>query len=100
MAWHLYVVRTVDDTLYAGIATDVERRYEEHRARNTRSAKYLLAHEPRELAFDVEIGDRSLALKVEHAFKRLSRADKEAILAAEELCFDLETGAIELAREA
>ena len=29
-AWHLYVIRTVDGCLYAGIATDVRRRYREH----------------------------------------------------------------------
>ena len=27
MTWYLYVVRTVDQRLYAGVSTDVERRF-------------------------------------------------------------------------
>jgi predicted GIY-YIG superfamily endonuclease len=30
VTWHLYVIRTVDGCLYAGIATDVRRRFQEH----------------------------------------------------------------------
>ena len=92
--WHLYVVRTVDNTLYAGIATDVDRRYAEHCARGPRSARYLRAHKPRRLVFRQAVGSRSLALKVEYRFKRLPRTAKNAIVRAGRLVCDRHTGAI------
>ena len=42
--WHLYLLRCRDGSLYAGIATDVERRFREHAA--GKGAKYTRAHPP------------------------------------------------------
>ena len=81
MNWHLYVVRTVDDTLYAGVAVDIERRYREHCAAKSRCAKYLRAHRPAALVFSRKIGSRSQALKEEYRFKQLSRREKELVIA-------------------
>jgi putative endonuclease len=94
MTWHVYMVRTVDDFLYTGIAVDVGRRYQEHLTRGPKAAKYLLAHAPRELAFEAEVGSRSLALKVERHLKRLTRAGKDSIVRAGSLRFDPDTGRI------
>lgn len=92
--WFLYVIRTLDDTLYTGISTDVDRRFEEHRSRGCRSAKYFLAHPPRAIALAARIGDRSLALKVEYRFKRLPCARKEMIVKTGKLKFDENSGRI------
>lgn len=94
MAWYVYLVRTVDDRLYAGVTTDVARRYGEHEAQGAKAAKYLLAHRPAELAFCQEIGERSLALRVEYRLRRLSRRRKERIVERGELVFDPVTGRI------
>jgi putative endonuclease len=88
VVWHLYVVATEDGCLYAGITTDVDRRYAEHLAQNARTAKYLRAHKPRRLVFRQAIGPRSLALRVEQRFKRLPRSVKAAIVAAGRLFVD------------
>jgi putative endonuclease len=96
--WHLYVVRTIDGYLYAGITTDVARRVREHLAQGRKTAKYLLAHKPRSLAFSQVIGDRSLALKVEYHFKRLSSKAKRQIMDAGKLHFHGKSGKI-LTRE-
>jgi len=80
--WHLYLVRTRDGALYTGIATDVERRMDEHRGTGGRGAKYLRGRGPFRLAFRSPIGERGLALQVEHRVKRLSHGGKEAIVAA------------------
>ncbi len=93
-SWHLYVVRTVDGALYTGIATDVERRFGEHLSRSSRAARYLRAHRPSELVLSQPVGDRSLALKVEHHFKRLPRPVKQRAVEAGELRFDPVTGEI------
>ena len=78
--WHLYVVRTVDGYLYAGVSTDVARRYEQHRAQGRLCARYLRAHRPSALVFTCPVGPRSLALKVEYRFKQLSRREKERVM--------------------
>lgn len=77
--WSVYILRCADDTLYTGIATDVERRVAEHAA-GRRGAKYLLGRRPVELVLAVEIGDRSLASRLEYRLKRLSRRDKERLI--------------------
>lgn len=92
--WHLYVIRTVAGSLYAGIATDVLRRYREHVQGGRKAARFLRANPPAELVLKRRIGSRSLALKVEYRFKRLGKRDKEAILRSGRLRFDRETGRI------
>jgi len=78
--WSLYVVRTRDGHLYTGIATDVERRLEEHREGSGRGARYLRGRGPLELVFERPVGDRALAQRIEHRLKRRSKLEKEAIV--------------------
>jgi putative endonuclease len=92
--WYLYVIRATHGSLYAGITTDVGRRYREHAAGGPKAARFLRANPPQELVFKRRIGSRSLALKVEYRFKRLPKRDKEAIVTAGRLRFDHESGAI------
>ncbi|MBT4666955.1 MAG: GIY-YIG nuclease family protein [Opitutae bacterium] len=77
--WSVYLVRCKDDSLYAGVALDVHRRLEEHRE-GKRGAKYLRGRAPLELVLRRELGDRSLALKVELRIKKLSRKAKENMI--------------------
>lgn len=79
--WHLYLVRTRQGSLYTGIATDVTRRIAEHEGAGDRGAKYLRSKGPLQVAYATKIGDRSLALRVEHCVKRLTKDEKEAIVA-------------------
>jgi len=80
-AWHLYLVRAADGTLYTGITTDVERRVAEHESPQKRGAKYLRGRGPIELAYRACVGDRGTALKIERRIKRLSKSRKEQIVA-------------------
>ena len=93
--WFLYVVRTVDGFLYAGISTDVLRRFREHASQGRKTPRYLLAHKPQELVFSLAIGDRGLELKVEHHFKQLPKVAKEWIVDAGRMQFDCVTGRIQ-----
>jgi len=77
--WSVYLVRCKDDSLYAGVALDVDRRLEEHRE-GKRGAKYLRGRAPLELVLKRELGDRSLALKVELRIKKLSRKAKKNLI--------------------
>ena len=77
--WSVYLVLCKDDSLYAGVALDVDRRLEEHRE-GKRGAKYLRGRGPLELVMRRELGDRSLALKVELRIKKLSRKAKKNLI--------------------
>ena len=92
--WHLYIIRTFDGRLYAGITTDVTRRYQDHASGGPKAAKYLRAHPPQALVFKRRIGTRALALKAEYWFKQLSKQDKEAIVTAGKLTIDRKSGRV------
>jgi len=77
--WSVYMIRCSDDSLYTGIATDVARRFDEHQEGNIGS-KYLRGRAPLELVFEQQVGNRSLASKIEHRIKKLPRSDKEKIV--------------------
>ena len=86
--WSVYLVRCGDDSLYAGIALDVERRLQEHRE-GKRGAKYLRGRGPLELVMSREVGDKGLALKVELRMKKLSRKAKEKLIRKHEIVDEL-----------
>ena len=74
--WSVYLLRCADGSLYTGIATDVSRRLSEHQ-NGDKGAKYLRGRGPLQLVFHQQIGDRSLATKIEHRIKRFPKEYKE-----------------------
>jgi putative endonuclease len=77
--WFLYVLRCSDGTFYTGVATDVQRRLNEHNT-SPRGAKYTKTRRPTELVYWTEFEDRSKAQKAEYRFKKLTRRQKEEII--------------------
>lgn len=77
--WYFYLIRTRYGALYAGITTDVCRRLTEHE-NSEKGAKYLRSKGPLRLAYQVKVGNRNLALKVEHCVKKLPKLKKEQII--------------------
>ena len=74
--YYVYIVRCADDTLYTGIATDLERRIEEHNS-SDKGAKYTRARRPVSLVYSEEYVDRSSASKREYEIKKkMSRVEK------------------------
>lgn len=80
--WTLYMIRCRDGSLYTGITTDVSRRLAEHRdcAGDGKGAKFLRGKSPLELVYAAQVGDRSEASRLEYTVKRLTRAQKEALV--------------------
>jgi putative endonuclease len=76
--YSVYLVRCHDGSLYTGIATDVARRISEHKD-GAKGAKYLRGKGPLTLVYQQEIGDRSLASKIESRIKKLSSAEKSDV---------------------
>ena len=78
--WYLYLIRCRDGTLYTGISTDVDRRFAQHQGAGNAGSKYLKGRGPLSLVFQKNLGTKSLALKVEHRVKRMSKARKEKLI--------------------
>lgn len=80
--WYLYILRCGDGSLYTGITTDVEKRFQAHCS--GKGAKYTRGRGPLAIVYREECGDHSQALKREWAIKALTRQEKEALLAGME----------------
>ena len=76
--WHLYLLRCRGGSVYAGITTDLERRFREHVS--GRGAKYTRAHPPECVLGSRAYPDRGSALRAEYALKRQPKARKLAWL--------------------
>ena len=74
--YYVYIVQCADETLYTGIATDLERRIDEHN-HSDKGAKYTRARRPVTLVYHETFKDRSTASKREYEIKkRMSRTEK------------------------
>ena len=78
--WHVYILRCADGTLYTGIAIDLERRLREHNGELANGAKYTAARRPVELVHAESHDSRAAAARREARLKRLSRAQKLALI--------------------
>jgi putative endonuclease len=76
--WYVYVARCRDDTLYCGIARDVAARIAAHDA--GAGARYTRGRGPLTVVLVRRCRDKPAALRLEHAIKQLSRADKQALV--------------------
>ena len=81
MPYFVYMLKCNDDTLYTGIATDVQRRLIEHNA-SAKGAKYTRVRRPVILVHTEEFEDRSSACKREYAIKKLNREEKLRLINA------------------
>jgi putative endonuclease len=77
-AWWMYVVKCSDGTFYCGATTDVTQRILTHNAK--KGAKYTKTRTPVQLVYQERCIDHSEALIREHAFKKLTRTEKEKFL--------------------
>ncbi len=80
--YYVYIVSCADDTLYTGIAKDLNRRIEEHNS-SDKGAKYTKARRPVTLVYHEEHKDRSSASKREYAIKKMSRQKKQYLINAQ-----------------
>ena len=76
--WHLYLLRCRDGSMYAGITTDIERRFRQHT--EGKGAKYTRSHRPVHLVYFESFATKEEALAREAAIKKLTRAAKLALI--------------------
>ena len=76
--WFFYILRCSDDSLYAGITDDIDKRLKAHNS--GKGAKYTASHRPVSLVYFEKRIDISDARKREAQIKNWSKAKKEALI--------------------
>ena len=82
--YYTYIIECCDNTLYTGVAKDIDHRLKIHEKKIKATAKYTRSHSYKELKALWESEDRSSAQKLEYRIKRLSREKKIALIENDE----------------
>lgn len=77
-SYYVYILNCENGSLYTGYTNDLERRYGEHLAGV--GSKYTRAFKPTGIAQVWEVGDKSIAMKMEHYIKQQNRQQKEKLI--------------------
>jgi len=75
LSYFVYIVECSDNTLYTGIAKDLDKRIQEHNT-SDKGAKYTKTRRPVSLVYSESSQDRSSATKREIKIKKLTREKK------------------------
>jgi putative endonuclease len=89
-AWFVYLVRAQNGALYCGISDDPQRRFTQHRS--GKGARFFHSSPALALVYSEACAGKGDALRRERAIKRLSKAAKEALVAAGSLIGALDGG--------
>ncbi len=87
--YFVYMLRCAGGSLYTGITTDVSRRVGEHLSGAAPGARYTRVYQPKALVALWRAEGRASASRLEYRIKRLSSAEKRALLAAPERANEL-----------
>ena len=77
--YYLYILQCADDTLYAGITVDPDRRVAQHNI-GKYGARYTRVRRPVKLVYTKKFRNRSTASKAEARMKALSRTEKLSLI--------------------
>lgn len=77
--WYVYMIRCSDASLYTGVTTDVERRFNEHKE-SKKGSKYARAKIPLRVVYVETCATRSEAQKREWVIKSLTKREKEILI--------------------
>ncbi|CAH0991704.1 hypothetical protein SIN8267_01818 [Sinobacterium norvegicum] len=84
--WFLYIIQCDDQSLYTGIATDTDRRFDEHLntflKKGKKGAKYFYGRKPLEIVYQEIHVNRSEASRREAAIKKLTRTKKLLLISS------------------
>ena len=78
--YYVYMLRCEDNSIYTGITTDINRRFEEHLGKGGRGAKYTKNHKPIKIEKVFEACSRMEASKLEYKIKHLRKSEKEELI--------------------
>lgn len=78
--YYIYMLRCEDNSIYTGIAKDLEHRLNEHFTKDEKCAKYTKSHKAKKLEIAWQTENKSLASKLEYAIKKLDKNRKEKLI--------------------
>ena len=78
---YVYILRCTGNSLYTGVALELDRRLAQHQA--GRASRYTRSRLPVALVWCREVDSMSEALREEARIKRLTRPEKESLVAGE-----------------
>lgn len=77
--FYTYMLRCKDNSIYTGMTNNIKARFNKHTV--GRGAKYTKSHQPEKIEAIWRSKDKSLACKLEYYLKRLTKKQKEEIIA-------------------
>jgi putative endonuclease len=83
-SWWVYIIQTEKGTLYTGITTDLERRFEEHTS-GKKGAKFFSTSDPEAILFKKKVKNRSEASILEARIKKFTREQKLKLIETKRL---------------
>ncbi len=78
--YYVYMLRCEDNSIYTGIAKDIEKRMNEYFSKDEKCAKYTKSHQAKKLEASWQTEDKKLASKLEYAIKTLRKEQKERLI--------------------
>lgn len=78
--YYTYMLRCKDNSIYTGIASNLERRMEEHFLRNGKEAKYTRSRKAKNLEMAWQSENKSTAARLEYWIKKLNKENKEKLI--------------------
>jgi len=78
--WKVYILRCSDNSLYTGIARDLNRRLNEHNHNDRLAAAYTRSRRPVKLVYQETHSDRASASKREANIKKMKKGEKEKLI--------------------
>lgn len=77
--YFVYMLRCSDQTLYTGIAIDLDKRVNEHNT-SLKGAKYTKSRRPVVLVYSEIAENKSIAMKREITIKKMTKKQKESLV--------------------
>ena len=78
--YYVYMLRCEDNSIYTGIAKDLNHRMNEHFTQDEKCAKYTKSRKAKKLEIAWQTDNKSNASKLEYAIKRLAKTQKEELI--------------------
>lgn len=78
--YSVYILRTSSNTLYVGQTNNLEKRIKEHKAKASKSAKYIRSFKSFELVYQEAYATRKEAMQREHKLKTWKKVRKEQLV--------------------
>ena len=83
--YYTYMLRCADNSIYTGMTSDLDKRFNEHKSKSKNGAKYTKSHNAVKLEAAWKSKDKSLACKLEYQIKNLTKKQKEKLINGEKL---------------